>query len=82
MVSEMEVKLSNLKKELNDKQLKIDQRITEAEEIGARLKLFSADINRKKWRMDHKRCILKDAYILFKQLGKRKENQCYPFLHV
>ena len=48
MVSEMEVKLSDLKKELNDKQLEIDQRIKEAEEIDARLKLVSADINRKK----------------------------------
>ena len=48
MVSEMEVKLSDLKKELNDKQLEIDQRIKEAEELDARLKLVSADINRKK----------------------------------
>ena len=60
MVSEMEVKLSDLKKELNDKQLEIDQRIKEAEELDARLKLVSADINRKKRKLDHKRCILND----------------------
>ena len=48
MVSELEVKLSDLKKELNYKQLEIDQRIKETEETDARLKLVSADINRKK----------------------------------
>ena len=48
MVSEMEVKLSDLKKELNEKQLESDQRIKEAEEIDPRLKLVSADIKRKK----------------------------------
>ena len=47
MVSEMEVKLNDLKKELNHKQLETDQRIKEAEEIDPRLKLVSADINRK-----------------------------------
>ena len=82
MVSELEVKLSDLKKELNDKQLEIDHRITKAEEIGARLKLLSADINRKNRKIDHERCILKDAYMLFKQLEKRKENHCFQFLHV
>ena len=60
MVSEMEAKLSDLKKELNDKQLEIDQRIKEAEEIVARLKPVSGDINQKKRKMGHKRCILKD----------------------
>ena len=60
IVSELEVKLSDLKKELNYKQLEIDQRIKETEEVDARLKLVSADINRKKRKMDHKRCILKD----------------------
>ena len=60
MVSEMEVKLNDLKKELNDKQLEIDQRIKEAEELDARLKLVFADINWKKRKLDHKRCILKD----------------------
>ena len=60
MVSEMEAKLSDLKKELNDKQLEIDQRIKEAEELDARLKLVSADINRKKRKLGHKRCILND----------------------
>ena len=49
-----------LKKELNDKQLETDQRTKEAEEIDARLKLVSTDINRKKRKMDHKRCTLKD----------------------
>ena len=44
----MEVKLSDLKKELNEKQLESDQRIKEAEEIDPRLKLVSADIKRKK----------------------------------
>ena len=48
MVCEMEVKLSDLKEELNEKQLEIDQRIKEAEEIDPRLKLVSADIKRKK----------------------------------
>ena len=59
MVCEMEAKLNDLKKELNDKQLEIDQRIKEAEEIDARLKLVSPDINNKKRKLDHKRCILK-----------------------
>ena len=58
MVSEMEVKLSDLKKELNDKQLEIDQKIKKAEEIDAMLMLVSADIKREKRKMDHKRCIL------------------------
>ena len=48
MVSEMEVKLNDLKKELNDKQLDIDQKIKKVEEIDARLKFVFADINRKK----------------------------------
>ena len=53
MVSEMEVKLNDLKKELNDKQLDIDQKIKKVEEIDARLKFVFADINRKKgkWTM-------------------------------
>ena len=48
IVSELEVKLSDLKKELNYKQLEIDQRIKETEEVNARLKLVSADIKKKK----------------------------------
>ena len=48
MVSEMAVKLNDLKKELNDKQLDIDQKIKKVEEIDARLKFVFADINRKK----------------------------------
>ena len=56
----MEAILNDLKKELNDKQLEIDQRIKEAEEIDARLKLVSGDINNKKRKLDHKRCILKN----------------------
>ena len=53
MVSEMEVKLNDLKKELNDKQLDIDQKIKKVEETDARLKFVFADINRKKgkWTM-------------------------------
>ena len=35
MVSEMEVKLNDLKKELNDKQLDIDQKIKKVEEIDS-----------------------------------------------
>ena len=48
MVCKLEVKLSDLKKELNYKQLEIDQRIKETEEINARLKLVSADIKKEK----------------------------------
>ena len=53
MVSEMEVKLNDLKKELSDKQLDIDQKIKKVEETDARLKFVFADINRKKgkWTM-------------------------------
>ena len=41
MVSEMEVKLNDLKKELNDKQWETDLTLKEAEEIYARLNLVS-----------------------------------------
>ena len=64
----------------------MDQRIKEAEETDARLKLVSADINRKKRKLDHKSCILRifslKQNMLFKQSGKRKENQSFPFLHI
>ena len=58
----------------------------ETEKIDARLKLVSADINRKKRKMDHKRCILKDIPSeiehAFQAIRKRKESQSFPFLHV
>ena len=82
MVSEMEVKLSDLKKELNDKQLEIDERIKEAEGIDARLKLVSVDINRKIGRMNHKGCILMDIQSerehAFEATRKEKKKSVLP----
>ena len=82
----MEIKLNDLKKELNDKQLENDQRIKEAEEANARLKLVSADKNRKKRKIDYRRCILQDIQSetehAFQAIRKEKRKSVIPFLHV
>ena len=55
----MEIK-NELGKELRDKQLGYNQKIKEAKEIDAKLKIISADINNKKRRFGHKKSILDD----------------------
>ena len=44
----MEIKTNEMEKELKDKQMRFDQKITEAEETNAKLKIVSDDINNKK----------------------------------
>ena len=48
----MEIKTNEMEKELKDKQMRFDQKIKEAEETNAKLKIVSDDINNKKWKFD------------------------------
>ena len=51
----MEIKANEMEKELKDKQMRFDQKIKEAEETNAKLKIVSDDINNKKRKFDRQK---------------------------
>ena len=64
--------------------MRFDQKIKEAEEIDAKLKIVSADINNKKQKFDHQKSILDDLQSAtdnaFGTIRKVKRNLFLVFL--